>query len=107
MKKYIIPIVALIIVLVACGKSENKSNESCCSKIETDSCKTADTGMPDASIFNSAGNFTTQDNKAFDLTMLSGKPTGTGHGIYAFVIRLSAFNSRHVVNSRFTEKTRG
>lgn len=78
MKKYIIPIVALIIVLVACGKSENKSNESCCSKIETDSCKTADTGMPDASIFNSAGNFTTQDNKAFDLTMLSGKPTVLG-----------------------------
>lgn len=76
--KNIIPLVSLVLALFSCGKSENKSDVSCCSKVEIDSCKTVDTKISDASIFNLSDNFTTQDGKSFTLPMLQGKPTVVG-----------------------------
>ena len=78
MKYYLTILIIATSLLFSCGKSANKTDNSCCTGKDAASCKTANEVIPDESIFNLKDQFKTQDNQDFTLNKLNGKPTVVG-----------------------------
>lgn len=78
MRKYFIILLVLSALLISCGKGSETADKSCCASKDTASCETTKEVIPDESLFNLKDQFKTQDNQAFTLDMLNGKPTVVG-----------------------------